>query len=32
MTSNTMSYVSGASAVPLLGDTIGQHFDRTVAK
>ena len=27
-----MSYVSGASASPLLGETIGQHFDRTVAR
>ena len=26
------SYVSGTSAVPLIGDTIGQHFDRTVAR
>ena len=26
------SYVSGTSTVPLIGDTIGQHFDRTVAK
>ncbi len=26
------SYVSGTSAVPLIGETIGQHFDRTVAK
>ena len=25
------SYVSGVSAVPLLGDTIGDNFDRTVA-
>ena len=28
----TSSYVSGTSTVPLIGDTIGQHFDRTVAK
>ncbi len=28
----TTSYVSGASTVPLIGDTIGQHFDKTVAK
>lgn len=28
----TSSYVSGASTVPLIGDTIGQHFDKTVAK
>jgi fatty-acyl-CoA synthase len=27
----TTSYVSGTSTVPLIGDTIGQHFDRTVA-
>ncbi len=27
-----MSYVSGASAVPLLGETIGQQLDRTVAR
>jgi fatty-acyl-CoA synthase len=26
-----MSYVSGISAKPLLGDTIGQHLDRVVA-
>ncbi len=26
------SYTSGASTAPLLGDTIGQHFDRTVAR
>ena len=26
------SYVHGASAVPLLGETIGAHFDRTVAR
>ncbi|MCC6718419.1 MAG: AMP-binding protein [Acetobacteraceae bacterium] len=28
----TASYVSGTSAVPLIGDTIGQHFDKTVAR
>lgn len=28
----TSSYVSGTSSVPLIGDTIGQHFDKTVAK
>src|SRR5271156_4004591 len=28
----TMSYVSGASAAPLLGDTIGQQLDRTAAR
>ncbi len=27
-----MSYASGASAKPLLGETIGQSFDRTVAR
>lgn len=26
------SYVHGASAVPLIGDTIGTHFDRAVAR
>ena len=26
------SYVRGASAVPLIGDTIGVHFDRAVAR
>jgi len=25
------SYVSGTSVVPLLGETIGDNFDRTVA-
>jgi fatty-acyl-CoA synthase len=28
----TASYVSGVSATPLLGDTIGQHFDRVVER
>jgi len=28
----TQSYVHGASATPLLGDTIGVHFDRAVAR
>jgi fatty-acyl-CoA synthase len=28
----TQSYVHGASAVPLIGETIGQHFDRAVAR
>jgi fatty-acyl-CoA synthase len=32
MADGGMSYVSGTSTVPLLGDTIGRHFDRTVAK
>ena len=27
-----MSYVSGATTQPLLGETLGQHFDATVAK
>ncbi len=31
-TALTTSYVSGTSSVPLIGDTIGQHFDKTVAK
>ena len=31
-TALTTSYVSGTSTVPLIGDTIGQHFDKTVAK
>ena len=29
---SAMSYVSGLAGQPLLGDTIGQHFDRTVAR
>ncbi|MEE8443865.1 MAG: AMP-binding protein, partial [Alphaproteobacteria bacterium] len=28
----TQSYVNGTSAKPLLGDTIGAHFDKTVAR
>jgi len=28
----TQCYVSGASQTPLLGDTIGAHFDKTVAR
>ena len=28
----TQSYVHGASAVPLIGDTIGVHFDKAVAR
>ena len=28
----THSYVSGTSDVPLLGDTVGRHFDRTVRR
>jgi fatty-acyl-CoA synthase len=29
---SAMSYASGIAAVPLLGDTIGQHLDRAVAR
>ena len=32
MTKLIQSYVHGASAVPLIGDTIGVHFDRVVAR
>jgi fatty-acyl-CoA synthase len=32
MTAAAPSYVHGASSVPLIGDTIGAHFDRTVAR
>ena len=32
MNSTSLSYVSGTSSVPLIGETIGQHFDRTVAR
>ena len=32
MKSGAMSYVSGTSSVPLIGETIGQHFDRVVAR
>ncbi len=32
MTTITQSYVHGASSVPLLGDTIGVHFDKSVAR
>ncbi|MBC7637537.1 MAG: AMP-binding protein [Acetobacteraceae bacterium] len=32
MTTTTTSYVSGISSVPLIGNTIGRHFDRTVAR
>jgi len=32
MTAPLLSYAHGVSAVPLLGDTIGVHFDRTVAR
>ena len=29
---STMSYVSGVADRPLLGETIGRHFDRTVER
>ena len=32
MTDPAPSYVHGVSTVPLLGETIGVHFDRTVAR
>jgi fatty-acyl-CoA synthase len=32
MTDPVLSYVHGVSTVPLLGETIGVHFDRTVAR
>ena len=32
MTKLTQSYVHGASLVPLLGDTIGVHFDKAVSR
>jgi fatty-acyl-CoA synthase len=32
MEAGAISYVSGVSTVRLLGDTIGQHFDRVVAR
>jgi fatty-acyl-CoA synthase len=32
MTAPKLSYVHGVSTVPLLGDTIGVHFDRTIAR
>jgi fatty-acyl-CoA synthase len=32
MTAPELSYVHGVSTVPLLGDTIGVHFDRTIAR
>lgn len=28
----TQSYVNGTAQKPLLGDTIGAHFDKTVAR
>src|ERR1700726_346354 len=32
MTEAALSYAHGASSVPLIGETIGAHFDRTVAR
>ena len=32
MTKLTQSYVHGASIVPLIGETLGVHFDRAVAR
>src|SRR5688572_25314817 len=32
MSKLTQSYVHGASATPLLGDTIGVHFDKAVRR
>ena len=32
MTAPALSYVHGGSTTPLLGETIGAHFDRTVAR
>ncbi len=32
MTEAALSYAHGASNVPLIGETIGAHFDRTVAR
>ena len=32
MTKLTQSYVHGASSVPLIGETLGVHFDRAVAR
>ncbi|MEE8291228.1 MAG: AMP-binding protein, partial [Candidatus Tectomicrobia bacterium] len=32
MSKLTQSYIHGASDVPLLGDTIGVHFDKTVMR
>src|SRR6202040_3149483 len=29
---STPSYVCGASSIPLIGETIGAHFDRAVAR
>jgi fatty-acyl-CoA synthase len=32
MTNPALSYVHGISTIPLLGETIGAHFDRTVSR
>jgi fatty-acyl-CoA synthase len=32
MAVETLSYVHGASPIPLLGETIGQNLDRTTAR
>ena len=32
MSDHTQSYVHGACAVPLIGDTIGEHFDKACAR
>ena len=32
MSAPALSYAHGTSATPLIGDTIGVHFDRTVAR
>ena len=32
MTNPALSYDHGGSAIPLIGETIGVHFDRTVAR
>ena len=32
MTSLTQSYVHGASPVPLIGETVGVHFDKAAAR
>jgi fatty-acyl-CoA synthase len=32
MSKLTQSYVHGASAIPLIGNTIGEYFDRAAAR
>ena len=32
MAIGALSYAHGASATPLLGETVGAHFDRTVER